>query len=805
MDYAGHQATSDPSANLFFADLDVSQGTSGPDTMTGSNGPETLLGLDGNDILIGNDGSDHLDGGAGRDSLQGGNGNDHLYGGDDIDEINGGAGNDQLFGGAGDDLLSPGPGFNDVDGGAGIDRLSLNYAASAQSLYFQYHPGTNIALPDGGSDSVINVEAMVVQGTNYADVIIGTDYGDQLFGGNGFDLLQGGAGDDLLDGGTNSGSSISVLPTAADTLAAALPIDHFLTLNDDTNVFNSTSVPHATLNVYVQTGQFESFQETSRFVAINVAQAGQTLTLDVDGTWPEVDTRVAIYDSSGTLIAANDDGDYFSLGGFDPGTASSSDSLLSFDFLAAGTYYVEIIADVSAADHSSSFAVNFSLTGAAAPTGDMLQGGAGNDTYVVRSASDQVTEQLGEGTDTVRANLSYTLGDNVENLVLTGAAALAGTGNALANTITGNAAVNVLSGLAGNDVLDGGAGGDSMIGGRGNDIYLIDNAGDHVTEDAASGADTIKSTVSHGLEANVENLLLLGTGAINGTGNALANVITGNAAANVLNGLAGADTLKGGAGNDIYVVDNAGDKVIELATGGIDTVRASISFSAVGLYIENVTLTGAGAINATGNGAANNLIGNNAANTLSGNAGADILSGGGGADQLAGGTGNDTLTGGTGHDNFLFNSALNAVSNVDHIVDFTAVDDTIVLDQTIFAAVATGTLAASAFFSGTAAHDADDRIIYDSATGKIYYDADGNGAGAKLLFAQVTAGSLLTNADFSVVSSAPIAVAAATRPAGETAAAGPWNDPASLLADGLRPFPLIGERDAHSSADHLFV
>ena len=130
-----------------------------------------------------------------------------------------------------------------------------------------------------------------------------------------------------------------------------------------------------------------------------------------------------------------------------------------------------------------------------------------------------VTEQSGEGTDRVQSTVSYVLGDNIETLVLL-RAAVAGTGNALDNTITGNAAANV---------LDGGAGSDAMTGGLGNDIYKVDAAGDTVSEAAAAGVDTVQSAVSFALPENVEKLLLTGSADIDGTGNALANTLTGNA------------------------------------------------------------------------------------------------------------------------------------------------------------------------------------------------------------------------------------------------------------------------------------
>jgi Ca2+-binding RTX toxin-like protein len=170
-----------------------------------------------------------------------------------------------------------------------------------------------------------------------------------------------------------------------------------------------------------------------------------------------------------------------------------------------------------------------------------------------------------------------------------------------------------------------------MRGGAGNDLYLVDNAGDFAVESANEGVDTVRSVISFVLPANVENLLLTGTSAINGSGNALANTITGNAAANRLDGGAGADTLVGGAGNDVYVVDSAGDVVSENVGEGTDLVQTSVSV-VLGPNVENATLTGTAAINATGNALANLLTGNAGANRLDGAAGADTMNGGAGDD-----------------------------------------------------------------------------------------------------------------------------------------------------------------------------
>ena len=250
---------------------------------------------------------------------------------------------------------------------------------------------------------------------------------------------------------------------------------------------------------------------------------------------------------------------------------------------------------------------------------DTLAGGLGNDIYIVDLTTDTITEAVNEGTDTVQASVSYTLSANLENLTLTGTAAT-GTGNALDNVITGNASANT---------LDGGAGVDTLIGGLGNDIYIVDTTTDTITEAANAGTDTVQSSVSYALGANLENLILTGTAA-NGTGNSVDNVITGNAATNTLDGGAGVDTLAGGLGNDIYIVDTTTDTISEAVNEGTDTVQSSVSFT-LGANLENLILTGTAA-NGTGNALDNVITGNASANTLDGGAGVDTLAGGLGND-----------------------------------------------------------------------------------------------------------------------------------------------------------------------------
>jgi Ca2+-binding RTX toxin-like protein len=196
--------------------------------------------------------------------------------------------------------------------------------------------------------------------------------------------------------------------------------------------------------------------------------------------------------------------------------------------------------------------------------------------------------------------------------------------------VTGDARANKFVGGAGNDRFDGGLGADTLIGGLGNDTYVTDGL-DAITELAGGGTDTVVTSVSYNLGANVENLTFTGTGAVNGLGNGLSNVLRGNDAANILNGNGGSDTMVGGLGNDIYVTDG-GDAIIESLNGGTDAVYSSVTH-ALAANIEKLALTGTSHINGTGN---------SLANIITGNAGNNTLYGGYGIDSLLGGAGNDT-------------------------------------------------------------------------------------------------------------------------------------------------------------------
>jgi len=428
---------------------------------------------------------------------------------------------------------------------------------------------------------------------------------------------------------------------------------------------------------------------------------------------------------------------------------------------------------------------------------DTLIGGDGNDTYVVEHADDLVTEAAGAGTDLVKVNIAtaggiYTLGANVENATLTNMVAFSLTGNVLNNLLTGNIANNTLTGAVGNDTLvgdagtdtldggdghdslDGGAGIDTLDGGAGNDTYVVDNLLDTIIDGA--GIDLVRVAIAtpsgtYTLGADLEHATLINTVAFSLIGNAEANKLTGNAKDNTLTGNAGIDTLTGGAGNDTYRVNLTAkgtleDVVIETPTtdtgdtlvllgASANTVAHTLTLAAT-LEHMDASATGASNLNLTGNASANTLTGNDANNVLIGGAGNDTLIGGIGADTLFGGAGRDALTGGAGADVFQFKATLNATSNVDTIADFVSGTDRLELSLAFFASGGVpGQLLPAAFHAAPGAMAATapgQRIIYDTSTGELFFDANCNcTVVAPVRFATITGAPALTSADIFMI------------------------------------------------------
>ncbi len=482
----------------------------------------------------------------------------------------------------------------------------------------------------------------------------------------------------------------------------------------------------------------------------------------VNGVAGDVGSQITL--PSGALLALQMDGDftYDPNGRFNalPGPASGASNLSgtdSFTYTLANGNEVIVTVTISGVDSDGDILLGTpgpdSLKGGAGadqvtgfdgddflsggPGADIMTGGPGGDRYILDSAGDVAAETPGAGTDVIFSAVSYALSDSseVESLStitweLSDSLDLAG--NALANHLFGNAGPNR---------LDGKGGADTMIGREGDDTYLIDDIGDRIFEYGGGGVDTVYASISYTLAANsdVEGLATIGpdaTNALNLTGNGLANNLTGNDGANQLDGKSGVDVMVGRAGNDKYFIDNAGDGAFENAGGGTDVIYASVSFA----LTDDQELEGLSTITWELTDPID-LSGNSANNQLFGNAGGNVLDGKGGKDVLHGREGADT---------FAFTTAPGA-NNVDFIFDFEVGADRIALDDAIFGALPPGALDPGAFVTGAAAQDADDHILYDATTGRLFYDADGTGAAAAILFARVQPGLGLSAGDFTVL------------------------------------------------------
>lgn len=604
-------------------------------------GTQTLNGSGNklNNTLVGNSADNVLDGDAGNDILFGGIGKDTLIGG---------AGNDTfVVGSIGDIVIETVATIK--DGGTDIVYSDINYSLGDNV--------ENVTLTN-----TVNISGMLAinaTGNALNNYITGNNADNTLDGLAGKDTLVGGFGDDLyiVD---NVGELIlekvgegidSVISSVSFTLAANIEnitlagsataaignsIDNKMLGNELANTLTG-GAGNDTLNGSLGSDSLIGGIGNDVYMLDNI---GDKVS---EGTGQGTDTVFA--DFSYTLGSYLENLTLLNSVGLNGQLASN----------ATGNTLNNILIGNSGNNQLVSLAGNDVLDGGTGA--DTMVGGAGNDIYVVDNLNDVVSEitTLNEGIDTVQSSITFQLGSYIENLTLTGISVINGTGNDLNNTIIGNVARNILKGSLGNDTLDGGVGADTLLGGTGNDTYVVDSADDVILETDINGLDTggidvIQSTAqSYILSSNLENLFLMGTLAINATGNDLANSITGNSAANILDGGLGYDTLTGGLGDDTYIVDSLSDKVIEKSLQGSDTVITSVDNYVLAIEVENLTLSG-NAIKATGNALNNIIRGNGQANILDGGIGNDLIYGQDGNDSLLGGAGNDLLDGGVGVD-----------------------------------------------------------------------------------------------------------------------------------------------------------
>jgi Ca2+-binding RTX toxin-like protein len=763
------------------------RGTENFDNLTGSNHADRIFGLSGDDLIAALAGADWIDGGLGADIIDGGDGidtvsyaasagavsidlanNQHSGGsaeGDSLlnieivegsafsdtlvgsifdDTLRGGGGDDVLWGRAGNDTLIGGGGVDWFSGGTGNDSYYVDnpsdyvVESAAEGSLDRIYTSVSYGLAAGvyveilSTDSDSGAAPIALAGNELNNTIYGNAGNNVIYGMGGNDALIGGAGADQMVGGP--GDDTFFVGEAGDQVFEAANGGF------DNVAANSSYVLNAGAEVEVLS---TTNHAGTAAISLNGNEFGQSLIGNAGNNYLDggggADVLIGFGGNDAYIVDADDLVVEQVGGGYDTVAAKTSYVLnagADVEVLSttndAGTAAINLNGNAFGQSLIGNAGNNYLDGGGGA---DVLIGLGGNDTYIV-DADDRVVEQAGGGSDNVAAKTSYVLnaGAEVEILSTTndgGTAAISLNGNAFGQSLIGNAGANY---------LDGGGGADTLVGLGGNDTYIVD-ADDRVVEQAGGGNDTVAAKTSYVLNAGAEVEVLSttndgGTAAISLNGNEFGQVLVGNAGSNYLDGGGGADTLVGLGGNDTYIVD-ADDRIVEQGGGGSDNVAAKTSYVLnAGAEVEVLSTT-----NDAGT-AAISLNGNEFGQALVGNAGANILDGG---------LGNDLLVGLGGADTFRFASALGA-NNVDAIKDFVSGTDKVALDDAVFTAIGgLGALNPNAFFAGAAAHDADDRIIYNQSTGQLFYDADGTGAGAAILFATLNAGTTLTVSDFTVI------------------------------------------------------
>jgi len=546
-----------------------------------------------------------------------------------IENAKGGAGNDVFIGNVANNVL---------DGGAGSD-----------TVIFTNITGVNVTLNDTGADVIVSHDGETdtlrsienVQGTAGNDVLIGNSQNNTLSGGSGgADRLSGGAGDDRLIGGGFTVTNTAIITKAQSTsnLSAATAVDpqarNGYTLVSDSNVTSSTTTPHATINATATGGGLEYYRLD--------AVAGSTAIFDID--FSSIDTWIELVDSTGRLIAQNDDSTA------DAGSTAGN-SYLTYNFTTAGTYYLRVgrwtpengnFADPLAAGTTytlhmslSSATVNTNALQAVGTSSAVLDGGEGNDFLSGTVNNDTIAGGAGNDTASFTTAFSSSAAGVTVDLNLQGQAQ--NTGAAGTDTLTG---IENLIGSQYNDTLIGDAGANVIEGGLGNDT-LSGGAG----QDTASYAGAATGvTVSLALQGQAQNTIGAGTDTLTGfqdlLGSAFNDTLTGDASENVITGGAGDDVLNPGANLP---------GTIDALDGGTGTDTASFAGNAFGVVAE---LRDSRDGTAFSNGQQIAIL--RGIENLRGSDGIDQLTGDSGNNAIEGGLGDDTLDGGAGIDTLVF-------------------------------------------------------------------------------------------------------------------------------------------------------
>ena len=679
------------SGSVHFTNIEAAFGGAFDDRLTANDSGVELFGGDGSDTMLGGAGDDILrqDDFLQPFALASDTGDDQIFGGAGNDAISGWRGNNLMDGGAGDDVFL----LSGVDGRWGADTIVGG--DGADGILLEGQQGAILvdlssnSFTDGGPGSLTfsGIENFTERG--------GSSFDDHIIGNADANLLAAMLGNDLLEGGAGNDTLIGGGLDDFDPIGGNNTLDGGLgndslvgTQEIDNFLFRAPNTGVDRVASFA-TSQDKLVFDNTGFTAIGGA-----------GTFASGDAR---FFAGAGATSGHDASDRIV---YDTSTGN-----LYYDADGSGAGAAQLVATLEG--RSALAATDIVVIGGAGTPGATIVGTAGNDSLTGTEGND---------------------------------------------TISGLAGNDTINALGGDDTLDGGAGIDNLNGGLGNDTYVV-TAGDVLSD--TGGVDTVQSGVTWALADGFENLTLTGTAGADGTGTNGTNLIIGNSARNFFNPRGGDDTIQAGAGNDIVAlggggVANYGNKVID-GGAGFDTLDFGIAKSAIVLDLGAGTLVGGGT---TGGSASltsiESVIGGAFDDRLSGSAGADSLAGGAGNDILDGRGGNDSLTGGAGADAFVFDTAP-ATGNVDLVTDFVSATDKLDLDNAVFTALgANGNFAAgdARFAAGagfTSGHDASDRIVYDTSTGNLYYDADGSGAGASQLVATIQGHPAVAATDIAVI------------------------------------------------------
>lgn len=677
-------------------------GGAGDDTIFGQGGDDLIIG--GRDSLASRDINNTIDVADLEDQTESDDGNDTLYGGRGNDTILGGQGNDILDGGAGDDTLSGQDGVDIFRGGAGVDTVDFSKESPFQLLV---NLATNVA--SGGTasgDTFYSIENLIGS-DDRIDRFIGTEVANHFWGQGGGDYFNGGGGNDILDGGSDG--DIIYGEAGNDTIIGGAAQD------------------------YLDGG---SGTDT-------VVYAGSTAGVTIDL-------------ANGTALGGDGDGQVQIVG---RGAVIRHDVLVGFENAVGSSFGDHLIGNAQA-NALSGGGGDDTLTGGGGA--DRLNGGAGSDTADYADATSGVRLSLAGGRSGGDRYIS------IENLA----------GSGFNDHLTGNGAANVLTGQGGNDVLDGGRGDDTLLGdfayqgdappraGLGTGYATL---GADATNNSMATAFDISNNFSMTSDPDIFDSTTLLHSTVNATGTGQGGYYKVNLAAGTVITI-DIDHIADPDIHDSWVrlLDSDGNIVAENDDGGGDPGSTHNRDSSLVFVVQETgpyyVLEGAWSPDVPGDGWAEIVPAGSAyelnvsvefppAPVLPGVAGSDTLTGGGGSDLLDGGLAADTLTGDSGEDSFRFSTELGN-GNIDWIRDFKVIDDTILLDNLIFENVGgDGALALGALYGSAAgvAHDADDRILYDTDSGALSYDADGGGDIAAIQFAQLSTNLKLSASDFIII------------------------------------------------------